>query len=373
MGRYNRAGKPKPFIRVCRTLKLEIFCAWLCYEDITGYAPPNLNWGPLLPPTPLPRPYRIGASLLHGAAIGVIATRDLAFGETIIIERPLLMIPRAVLLPVAANKIQSELEHQLEVMLSQLDEKSRARVNILSNCKTAKDGSKLWGIITTNGLKCNFPQSRYLPHYAGVFPDISRINHSCSPNAVWSFDSRALWAEIRATRPIATGEEITIAYVTPTETRAERQQTLKKKYGFTCHCTQCVATAGRAAAAASNARRKQIDETDRDARETWAAWLRAPASARSDSVIAPHEAVLPLLDIEGLEGGRGWHVAWIALAYAALGDEANFRRWAEEAEKLARVLEQGVGGYGYQTGEEWQKALKNPHALSIWGKRRVNG
>ncbi|KAH8107391.1 hypothetical protein DFH11DRAFT_1711684, partial [Phellopilus nigrolimitatus] len=283
IARYTREGRPKSFIRVCKTLKLEVFCAWLCYDDVIGYSPPNQDWGPLLPPTPLPRPYRIGASLLHGAAIGVISTRALAFGETIIIERPLLMMPRAVL--------QFELEKQLEVMLSQLDEKSRARVNMLSNCKPAKFGSKLWGIITTNGLKCRFPQSRYLPAYVGIFPDISRINHSCSPNAVWAFDSRALWAEIRATRPIAIGEEITISYIPPTDSRAERQQTLKDKYGFTCHCTQCAATAGRAAAAASNERRRQINETNRDdAREKWAAWLRAPASARSDSVIAPHEA-----------------------------------------------------------------------------------
>ena len=46
----------------------------------------------------------------------------------------------------------------------------------------------------------------------GVFPLASRINHSCSPNSVWSFTGRGD-CEVRCVRQVEAGEEILASYL----------------------------------------------------------------------------------------------------------------------------------------------------------------
>lgn len=72
----------------------------------------------------------------------------------------------------------------------------------------------------------------------GNYPVASLFNHSCRPNAVVLFDGSLL--SVMAIEPIATGQEITIAYVDPAHDRQHRQSLLMKKYAFTCQCVRCV-------------------------------------------------------------------------------------------------------------------------------------
>ncbi|KAI9244161.1 hypothetical protein BY458DRAFT_561067 [Sporodiniella umbellata] len=71
----------------------------------------------------------------------------------------------------------------------------------------------------------------------GTFPIASLFNHSCTPNAVISFDGAS--CKIRAIAPIDSGTEITIAYLDIAHSRSYRKQALKKKYFFTCACARC--------------------------------------------------------------------------------------------------------------------------------------
>lgn len=71
----------------------------------------------------------------------------------------------------------------------------------------------------------------------------SRINHSCSPNALRGpSPTRDLEVEVRALRPISPGEELTIAYLpadtlmTPTP---ERRELLQRRWQFMCGCSRC--------------------------------------------------------------------------------------------------------------------------------------
>jgi SET domain len=79
-----------------------------------------------------------------------------------------------------------------------------------------------------------------------VYQNISRINHSCDPNAIVrpgteaSDDNRLI---VRAAAPISPGDEISISYLglflyTSTECR---QQQLRRTKHFACHCTRCLA------------------------------------------------------------------------------------------------------------------------------------
>ena len=46
--------------------------------------------------------------------------------------------------------------------------------------------------------------------------------------------------EVRAARPIAAGDELTLTYISSEgSTRAERQSYLREQFGFTCACQLC--------------------------------------------------------------------------------------------------------------------------------------
>lgn len=145
-------------------------CTWLTYTDLMTAFPLEYDWGPLDVETPLPRPYRIAAS--PGAGLGMFATREIAMGETIVIERAVVLVPALII-----GAQQLGMNDGLESMLSVLPEDIQQRVNALSVCKVAPGENELFARVMTNSLKCNFPQSKALPTYAGVFPDISRCNH----------------------------------------------------------------------------------------------------------------------------------------------------------------------------------------------------
>lgn len=74
-----------------------------------------------------------------------------------------------------------------------------------------------------------------------LFDRVSLLNHSCDPNAVVLFDGTA--AIVRALRPLAAGEEITISYIDRATDRHERQRSLLSQYFFTCACARCAGSA----------------------------------------------------------------------------------------------------------------------------------
>jgi hypothetical protein len=75
-----------------------------------------------------------------------------------------------------------------------------------------------------------------------LFWDICRINHSCSPNAMWFWDAQRQKMEVRAVVDIADGRQIFHSYVKDDqllEPRATRRSMLKTRYDFTCQCSAC--------------------------------------------------------------------------------------------------------------------------------------
>lgn len=70
----------------------------------------------------------------------------------------------------------------------------------------------------------------------------SRLNHSCMPNALRGPGAQDGTIEVRALRPVAAGEELTISYVdedvllSPCEARRDR---LESRWLFRCQCQRC--------------------------------------------------------------------------------------------------------------------------------------
>jgi hypothetical protein len=68
-------------------------------------------------------------------------------------------------------------------------------------------------------------------------PLLSRANHSCTPNSFITFSGSS--ANLRTLIPITAGEEITLPYVDTTFPTPVRQQELKERWFFDCHCELC--------------------------------------------------------------------------------------------------------------------------------------
>ncbi|XP_012508472.1 PREDICTED: SET and MYND domain-containing protein 4 [Propithecus coquereli] len=100
--------------------------------------------------------------------------------------------------------------------------------------------------IQQTGSKENIiTDSRQVRLATGIFPVVSLLNHSCSPNTSVSFISTV--ATIRASQQIRKGQEILHCYG-PHESRmgvAERQQKLRAQYFFDCNCPACQTEAHR--------------------------------------------------------------------------------------------------------------------------------
>jgi hypothetical protein len=73
---------------------------------------------------------------------------------------------------------------------------------------------------------------------SALYPSVGMLfNHSCDPSASSSFLGRT-W-RLHALKPIAKGEEVSIAYTELYAGPAERQAALKAKKAFECACSRC--------------------------------------------------------------------------------------------------------------------------------------
>lgn len=77
----------------------------------------------------------------------------------------------------------------------------------------------------------------------GVFPIISNLSHSCSPNCRVSWDQKRKTLNLVAIQPLKVGDQVTICYDHDKvhELLVEkRQQYLRENYGFDCRCLRCI-------------------------------------------------------------------------------------------------------------------------------------
>ena len=76
---------------------------------------------------------------------------------------------------------------------------------------------------------------------SAIFLDLSRINHSCLPNAEYHANFQKERMELYSTKGIEKGEEVTICYGEDFmyKTGEERNAYLRYVYGFSCKCRAC--------------------------------------------------------------------------------------------------------------------------------------
>ncbi|KAI0306262.1 hypothetical protein B0F90DRAFT_728351 [Multifurca ochricompacta] len=307
-----------------------------------------LSKGPY-PPINSSEGCRIRVVDVPGKGKGCVSTSVIPRGALIIRERPLVIAPTVMAFPGNFDR----------TVARAMPPGARAALLSLNNCYE----DKVIGVLRTNNWGIGALPGHDAP-YGGTGAIISRINHSCAPNALFRWNEDMFAAEVRALRPIARGEEVTMCYVPELEGYASRQARLRDAYGFTCTCELCMRAPP--VRALSDHRRSQLEGLTAHYDElpdgrVWA-WAR--------DVGAPDDALLGALEEQAVMMERELYVrpeGWLTVArplvkiYCALGNTVAARRWAVCAASYTRAATGTDGG--------WEAVARVPEQTIWWGAR----
>jgi SET domain-containing protein len=162
--------------------------------------------------------------------LGVFALQKFYRGDLVIAEAPLFSIRRE---PAGVHNAIQYRCGTIEAAIDALTPEQRKEYESLDN--TEPSDMCGCGIFSTNSFEIDEDDS------VKIFLQSSRFNHSCIPNARYSWNPEVKRFRIYAFRDIARGEDIFVTYLgwdMYCSTRAERQVRLRA-LGFTCKCAVC--------------------------------------------------------------------------------------------------------------------------------------
>ncbi|KAJ7186406.1 hypothetical protein C8R46DRAFT_274791 [Mycena filopes] len=295
------------------------------------------------------------------SGLGMFAAQNIPAGGIVVVERPILVAPYLIAL-------ETHPESALyAALLRRLSPETVARFMSLANCKPESECDLVEGIVRTNAIAITLDVPD-VPHpelatHRGIFLNISRCNHSCGPNAKWQWDAASFSLSLVALRPIHAGQEITVAYITPTYSRAERRAQLKSMYNFSCRCEFCARP--EAVTSYSDAVRSELrafwtpdNQHHLPSFEQWC----VDASMGDYALIEAHMRAVALIEAEGLEVLEyGKHLDAIAMGYGALRDVEQFRAWTWRARDCRPMDPAG--------SRVMQKWITDPETFPVWGWR----
>ncbi|PVH93834.1 SET domain-containing protein, partial [Periconia macrospinosa] len=182
---------------------------------------------------------------IPGKGYGSVAKQDIKCGTRILADEPLLIVPIANYgakdIEEAFGKLtQDQKDLYLSLSCGQ-EENKDGSAKFYDNCGEIPPVVRIFQI---NCMEWN--------DGAAVFPKAARFNHSCVPNATFSWHPTLQKEVVHAIQDIPKGEEITLTYCGMTGDITLRTWLLEH-YGFKCQCSAC-------GSEASRDRRFRIDE-----------------------------------------------------------------------------------------------------------------
>ncbi|CAK7213052.1 hypothetical protein SCUCBS95973_001668 [Sporothrix curviconia] len=249
---------------------------------------------------------------IPGKDVGLLAARPIRRGERIMARTPAVMVDGAAVdaLPVAA------VAGLLHDAASSLPRPHRAQFfNLSTNYGadgSSKDANEAYQIFATNAFRTGIADGG--PDLHSVFRDVSRINHGCQPNCAYFFDPATLAHNVYAVVDIMQGEELTVGYIDPVQTHAERKAKLHRHWGFGCTCARCAQPPHRVAE--SDDRVRSI----RSLLETLDNYTTAAGGSETGTGPAAAELLVLLFALEGLHARMHEAEYRLALEWNGAGD-----------------------------------------------------
>jgi len=171
----------------------------------------------------------------HG--FGMFAVNDIPSGTLILRESPIITLLKE---EHRTEQTEEQWIHSQFEALSKGDQDTVLSLhNNLEHDENTEGKTRCVGVYRTNAY-CFTDHDRF---ESGLFPMISRINHSCFPNAQFVDDTKHEMHGIIALCGISAGEEITHCYIDIDLFMADsmkRQKYILEHYGFECQCRDCV-------------------------------------------------------------------------------------------------------------------------------------
>ncbi|OTB16240.1 hypothetical protein K445DRAFT_300176 [Daldinia sp. EC12] len=187
---------------------------------------------------------------------GYFATRDIAVGERVLVERcSLIQINYQNIYDRSNNLIGEYLKLSLEDRQKILDlhsesdpvQRMRHRAAFARSGPLTED--ELEECVTVrlvHAANCfEVKKARSKPDGSlghsrnGVFIKASRFNHSCDPNCWYSTTALPGYFICTPCRPIKAGEELTITYLPNHAMKQARHRTIERGWKFVCECNKC--------------------------------------------------------------------------------------------------------------------------------------
>lgn len=181
---------------------------------------------------------------VDGKGRGMFATRNLAPGSVVLVEKPVLSVDVKKKNDKKQQKILQDFKKlpedvQTEVLkLHDPEESSSTSTPALLLSKLLRIMN--YNSVNTNNfvLKTNM-QTLYLKN--------SLFNHSCKPNCCWVPDEKSDILTVRALVPVRKGQELTVNYFFCLQEdrgqhclmKEERQAKIMKSFNFLCLCNTC--------------------------------------------------------------------------------------------------------------------------------------
>ncbi|KAI0071017.1 SET domain-containing protein [Panus rudis PR-1116 ss-1] len=283
------------------------------------------------------------------SGVGMFAARDLAVGDLILAERPLMLTAMGMGVPTPMMAYIASKIDRHDAFLALRNVKGYTR-------------SFIKGIYDTNAIGI-----AGLPGYphavSAICNNISRINHSCDPNCFWNWHLESFAVEVRATKHIKKGEQIFGAYTTVSQPRDARRKFLLERYKFYCQCTVCSLPDDESKA--SNARRMKIMKLARSARPgdttRVTKWINDPTTP-DNQVVDECLEVIRLMEKEGIWPSKLWTatIERLVQAYCSLKNAKRASFGARRASALFKAYNFGEDSAG------WSAVAENPKGTTWW-------
>ncbi|TID17429.1 SET domain-containing protein 5 [Venturia nashicola] len=249
---------------------------------------------------------------IPGRGFGLVANRTVQRGEKIFEDTPILIAQ-----PIAEKDglTEEELYRLYRVAVERLPKKSQELVMGLHG---HFGGDAVYDRFSTNAFN--------VFDFAALFPETSRMNHDCRPNAGYYFDKTTFTHKVHAVREISPEEEITISYITPFLTSQQRLDRIPDQWGFNCTCSLC--SSSKEHLAASDRRLEEIRN------------LEAQLKDLSPTRIAKVETAEKLISLykeEGFETPVAKAYSFAALEHIYVGNRRMAREFAALAVEMLRL------------------------------------
>ena len=230
-----RPACPNSASKKCSRCRAVFYCSKPCMAD---------NWKSHKPDCKRSATEDFVVQEMSGKGQGMIANKVFQPGDVILTEEPLIVIK------------DGEPCYQILQRFEALTDEEKAALLCLYDPgdDPSRDVPGVTDLLHRKFVRITWANSLQLCSYAemqvegaGVYPTVCRINHSCAPNAVWTWlakDRSKRTKEIRACRRIDKGEEVCFSYIqlgNCFSSREERHQKLINWFS-SCACGVCAKT-----------------------------------------------------------------------------------------------------------------------------------